>query len=288
VKQPVLVGGTGRSGSTIVGHLLDHHQSLVLSRPMEVRFIAGNNGLADALAVARRSPGSSKATEAAVLAADRILNRWYRRAPDVGLHTSVSEAEINEWTARYLHDFEADPSAATRVLADSILEAISANLGAQQLVDTTPANARKADRLEHIYPESKVIIVLRDGRDVASSFVSQNFGPDDVFDALDQWEQRMLRSHRAAAASRSDRILLIELADLVERDRAGTLASVLAFLSLPNDEHMQTWFDEHVRPELAHGGRWRTQFDAQTTAKIESHYAASCERLRGEGVRLPS
>lgn len=255
---------------------------------MEVRFIAGNNGVADALAVAQRSPGSHKATEAAVLAADRILNRWFRRAPDVGLHTSVSERDINEWTARYLHDFETNPSAATRMLADSILEAIAANLGAEQLVDTTPANARKADRLEHIYPESKVIIVLRDGRDVASSFVSQSFGPADVFDALDQWEQRMLRSHCAAAASDPDRILVIELADLVERDRDGTLAAVLGFLDLPNDAQMQTWFDEHVRPEHAHGGRWRTQFDAQTTAEIEAHYAASCERLRSEGVRLPS
>ena len=50
--RPVLVGGTGRSGSTIVGHLLDHHPALTLTRPMEVRFIAGTDGLADALAIA--------------------------------------------------------------------------------------------------------------------------------------------------------------------------------------------------------------------------------------------
>jgi hypothetical protein len=59
--RPVLVGGTGRSGSTIVGHLLDHHPELTLTRPMEVRFLAGNDGLADALAVALRRPGSPKA-----------------------------------------------------------------------------------------------------------------------------------------------------------------------------------------------------------------------------------
>ena len=288
MKPPVLIGGTGRSGSTIVGHLLDHHPSLVLSRPMEVRFITGNNGLADALAVARRSPNSTKASEAAALAADRIVNRWYRRAPDVGLHTSVTPAEINAWTAQYLQDFDADPSDATRMLSDVILQAIANNLGADQLVDTTPANARKADRVEQIYPESKVIIVLRDGRDVAASFVSQSFGPNDVFDALDQWEQRMLRSHRAAAASCPDRILLIELTDLVERDRAGTLDAMLAFLGLPGDADMRAWFDENVRPEHAHGGRWRTQFDAPTTERIDAQYASICDRLTQEGVRLPS
>jgi hypothetical protein len=288
VKPPVLIGGTGRSGSTIVGHLLDHHRSLVLSRPMEVRFITGNNGIADALAAARRSPNSSKASEAAALAADRIVNRWYRRAPDVGLHTSVTSAEINAWTAQYLRDFDADPLAATRAITDVILQAIASNLGAEQLVDTTPANARKADRVEQIYPESKVIIVLRDGRDVAASFVSQSFGPNDVFEALDQWEQRMLRSHRAANASRPDRILQIELADLVERDRSGTLEAILTFLDLPDDAGMRTWFDENVRLEHAHGGRWRTQFDAQTTERIDAQYAAICDRLTQEGVRLPT
>ncbi len=288
MKPPVLIGGTGRSGSTIVGHLLDHHPSLVLSRPMEVRFITGNNGLADALAVARRSPNSTKASEAAALAADRIVNRWYRRAPDVGLHTSVTPEEIKAWTTQYLQDFDADPRDATRVLSDVILHAIANNLGAEQLVDTTPANARKADRVEQIYPESKVIIVLRDGRDVAASFVSQSFGPNDVFDALDQWEQRMLRAHRAAAASRPDRILLIELADLVERDRSGTLDAMLTFLDLPDDAGMRAWFDEHVRPEHAHGGRWRTQFDAPTTEQIDKQYVAICDRLTQVGVRLPS
>ena len=54
LERPVLVGGTGRSGSTIVGHLLDHHPDLTLTRPMEVRFIAGHQGLSDALAKALR------------------------------------------------------------------------------------------------------------------------------------------------------------------------------------------------------------------------------------------
>ena len=71
--RPILVGGTGRSGSTIVGHLLDHHPELTLTRPMEVRFITGNDGLADALAIAQRKPGSPKAAAAAELAVNRLV-----------------------------------------------------------------------------------------------------------------------------------------------------------------------------------------------------------------------
>ena len=143
-------------------------------------------------AVGARKPGSPKSLAAAELAADRLLNRWFERAPDVGLHTSMSREDVERWAHEYLVDFPADPLDATRSLTTRIMDRIAEKLGASRLVDTTPANARKADRLEPIYPDSTVVVVTRDGRDVAASFVSQSFGPDDVFEALDQWEQRMI------------------------------------------------------------------------------------------------
>ena len=65
-QSPIFVGGTGRSGSTIVGHLLDHHPDVTLTRPMEVRFIAGNDGFIDALVKADTKRGK-KAAELATL-----------------------------------------------------------------------------------------------------------------------------------------------------------------------------------------------------------------------------
>lgn len=284
----VLVGGTGRSGSTIVGQLLDQHPDLVLSRPMEVRFIAGTDGFADALRSWQRRPGSAKAREASELAVDRLRHRWFERAETVGLHQSMSADDVAVWSAEYLDTVARDPVAATRVLCDRIMVRIAARLGARRLVDTTPANSRSADRIEPIYPESLVITVLRDGRDVSASFVQQSFGPDDVFVALDQWERRMLRSHRAAAASRPDRVLEIELVDLVVRDRVETLRTVCDFIQVPLDPAMVAWFDAEVTPASMHPGRWRTQFDHETTERIDQTYAAACARLAAEGVRLPA
>jgi hypothetical protein len=285
--RPVLVGGTGRSGSTIVGHLLDHHPELTLTRPMEVRFIAGNDGFADALSVALRKPGSARARAASELAVDRLLNRWFERAPQVGLHTSMSRSDVADWAQQYLTDVDGDPVTATRALVMTIMDRIAATLGANRLVDTTPANARKADRLEPIYPQSSVVVVTRDGRDVAASFVSQSFGPDDVFDALIQWEQRMLRTHAAVAACRPGRVLTIELMDLVVTRRAETLERLCSFLSLPVDEEMVQWFDANVTPEGAHPGRWRRDFDEATCLRIDAVYAESVERLQAAGVDIP-
>jgi hypothetical protein len=288
LRRPILVGGTGRSGSTIVGHLLDHHADLTLTRPMEVRFIAGTRGLADALAKAILKPGSPAASAAAQVAVDRLLNRWFQRAEHVGLHESMTKDEVETWSREYLARFDADALTATRALTDTIMGRIAARLRATRLVDTTPANARKADRLEPIYPESKVVVVTRDGRDVSASFVSQPFGPDDVFVALDQWEARMLASHRAAEASRSDRILSFELMDLVVRDREGTLARLCEFIGVPVDPGMVAWFDANVTSDGMHPGRWHRDFDDQTCASIDEHYAAACARLAAVGVAIPS
>lgn len=283
----VCTGGTGRSGSTIVGHLLDHHSAFVLSRPMEVRFITGNDGVVDAMRVGIRKPGSQRASDAAQRAAERILERWYYRAEHVGLHTALAREDIERLTHRYVATFQADPVQASRELTDAILAAVAATLRPGRLVDTTPANARKADLLEPLYPHSKVIVVIRDGRDVAASFTRQSFGPDDVFEALDQWANRMLKSHQAAQASTPSRIHVVDLADLVRDARVDSLAALMSFLEVESDPGMVTWFDTEMTAAGAHIGRWRTDFDAETVQRIDGRYRELTEDLAAQGVRIP-
>jgi hypothetical protein len=286
-EQPVLVGGTGRSGSTIVGDLLDHHPDLTLTRPMEVRFITGHEGFADALHV-HLADGRRKGRKASRTAVDRLTHRWYQRTETVGLHQSVTTAQLSDWSQEYLDTVEADPTAATRLLVHRIMEAIADRLGADRWIDTTPANARLADYVEPIYPHSKVVVVTRDGRDVAASFVSQTFGPDDVFEALTLWETRMLRSYRAIEASRPDRILVLPLMELVVTDRTGALARLCGFLDIPVAPDMVAWFDANVSPEQMHPGRWRSQFDPEVTARVDEQYSAACTRLIGHGIPIPA
>ena len=285
--RPVLVGGTGRSGSTIVGHLLDHHPDLTLCRPMEVRFIALKGGLAEALALGLSKPGSDEAATAAASAAQRILHRWFYRAENVGLYQSLSRHQAEELTEQYLREFGGDPLTATRRLTYSIMERIAERLGARRLVDTTPANARNADLIEPIYPESVIVVVTRDGRDVAASFASQTFGPDNPYEGLVQWEERMLRTHRAEANCRPGRVLTVELMDLVVRERSETLERLCAFVGVDVDAGMVEWFDAHVTADGMHPGRWRRDFDEDTCSRLDRQYAAACERLAAAGVAIP-
>jgi hypothetical protein len=254
---------------------------------MEVRFITGNDGLADALAIAQKKPGSAKASDAAALAVSRILERWFERAENVGLHTSMSKSELTALCDVYLERADDDPLRATRDLAGSIMTKVTASIGADRWVDTTPANARKADKVEAIYPESVVIIVNRDGRDVAASFAHQNFGPNDVFEALDLWEQRMLRIHKAVSNSRPNRIVDVDLVNLVINARTETLERICQAIDVPVAPEMVAWFDVNVTQQAAHGGRWRQDFDALTCDRLDEAYGATCARLTELGVRIP-
>lgn len=125
----------------------------------------------------------------------------------------MSRHQSEELTSAYLAGFDADPLAVTRVLTYEIMDRIAERLGADRLVDTTPANARKADRVEPIYPHSTVIVVTRGGRDVAASFAKQAFGHNNPYEALAQWEQRMLGEHNAVTRSCPGRVLTVQLVD---------------------------------------------------------------------------
>ena len=281
--NPVFVGGTGRSGSTIVGDLLDHHPAITVTIPMEVRFITGNNGIADALAKAGKPAG----LKAAELAVDRIHNRWFFRTENVGLHTSMSREFVTETTDRYLAHFENSPQHASQVLVYSIMEKIALGCDAERWVDTTPANARKANLITPIYPQHKVIVMVRDGRDVAASFVHQDFGPSDVFEAVALWEKRMIKSDHAVKRCAAGVVLTLDLQDLVVTERDASLDLILEHCELDDSLEMRDWFNARVTPDGAHAGRWRRDFDDSTCAVIDKVYSDSCDRLRELGISIP-
>jgi hypothetical protein len=282
--NPVFVGGTGRSGSTIVGDLLDHHPAITMTLPSEVRFITGNNGIADALAKAGKPAG----LKAAELAVDRIHNRWFFRDENSGLHTSMSQEYVTETTEKYLAHFENSPQQASQVLVYSIMEKVALGCDAERWVDTTPANARKANLIAPIYPQHKVIVMVRDGRDVAASFVHQTFGPSDVFEAVALWEKRMIKSDQAVKRCEVGAVLTLDLQDLVVTERDESLDLILEHCELDDSHEMRDWFNTRVTPDGAHAGRWRRDFDDSTCAVIDDVYSESCERLRKLGVLIPA
>lgn len=133
--------------------------------------------------------------------------------------------------------------------------------GASRWVDDTPLNFVNFDFLYELYPQMKFIHMIRDPRDVASSFTNQPWFPSDQSLAVSVCAA-MIRSYRAL----KDRIpasslLEVRLEDLVNKTDE-TVARVAAFLEVENRFNTAI-----VSSDKANIGRGR-DFDAAITEAV--------------------
>jgi hypothetical protein len=193
----------------------------------------------------------------------------------------------------FVAGFADDPYRASRHFAESIVSAgpesgaRGATSDKPRWVDTTPANARAADRVLALFPEGVVVHMMRDGRDVSASFVSKPFGPSDVFTALEEWRKRMIDAHQAEKSCPPGRFLRVDLHQLAVADREATLASLLAGIDAVPDRRLNEWFDAQVLPQQAHVGRWRLDYDEATAARVDVRYEEILAEFDAAGVPYP-
>jgi hypothetical protein len=280
-NDPIFVGGTGRSGTTIAGRLLGHHRDVGSTNPRELRFIASSGGLADAY--------SGRCTPETV--AKNMFVHWFERVKPSGvvsgLYRRVSRDEMQALLDDYVSAFPSDPYAASRRFAETVISSRVKRDPEGRWVDTTPANARAADRVLALFPEGRVVHMMRDGRDVAASFVSKPFGPDEVFTGLDEWRARMIEAHEAEQRAPAGRVFRVDLEELAATRREESLDALLDFLSLADDRRMRDWFDKKVVAAQAHVGRWRKDYDDDTAHAIDERYAQIIAELDARGVPHP-
>jgi len=289
LEQAVLVGGTGRSGTTIAGRVLHHHPALALTTPRELRFLTGRGGIIDTLGPLL--PGGTATDSTPEDLARRMRERFYRwRKPsgiEEGLHRTVDREVLEAAVDRYLAEAPADPLGAARRLAFAIIPSTLRERPQCRWVDSTPTNAQRVQALHALLPQAKVVHMMRDGRDVAVSFANQRFGPDDPLEALQMWGERMLRSFAEECEVPSDVVLRVDLADWVGADSVESLRSVCDFLGVARDREFETWFRENVTAEAMHPGRWRRDLTPDVAGELDRRYAQWCGVLSEAYPQFP-
>lgn len=304
---PIFTGGTGRSGTTVLSHLLDHHADVVRVVPTEVRFITDPGGLIDLLEpsrggsgrgrggvvgrVLRRRPAPGRGAVTAATFADRLRGHWYhnvgrdgtvRGLKRGGLDAAVIEGALDGFEGR-LHR---DPLAACRRLATEILTAMAGG-DTRRWVETTPTNAARPHGLLELFPDMGLIHVVRDGRDTAGSVVTRRWGPNEMFAALDWWAERIRVAYEALETFPSEHFTTIRLEDLVQRRRDETYERVRTTLHLPPDEGMRRFFDDEMSPERGHLGRWRSQLPPEDVERFDRRYREHLRVLRDRFGPVP-
>ncbi len=271
----VFVGGSGRSGTTVVGRLLGRHSRLAcLPYELKVQTV-----------LPRVLRGRMSVEEFAATS-----HRVHRRARDPATYELPLDPALEVLGATLHTD---GPRAGGRFVR-ALLDPFATAERKPGWVEMTPANLTCAGDLAEILPESRFVHVLRDGRDVATS-VSAVWGQMAVSDALEWWAKRIRGIDAQVRRLPEHRTTTILLEELVRDHRDETYEALLAYLNLEDESQVRGFFDETVTADRAHLGRWRDleprdrrdlcrQYDRLLAEMSESE--ATCAPLLNSSRRL--
>ena len=300
---PVFIGGTGRSGTTILLNLLSRHPDFHASMPREVKYLTSRHGLIEIVLtrplgieesikakrnnfITRVMPllGQSKVS----LIEKKIMGPWWsetgKNGNMRGLVQGVTRDELEQEFEIFRTEFEVDRVGAARTLFESLSRAQMKDGVRKYFGDSTPVNIMQADLIEKLLPRSKFIHVIRDGRDVASSVVKEKWGPSEHFAALDWWKNRIVKGQVALSKIQTKNKLELRIEDLVIHQRQATLERIKEFLDLPNDDCFDTYFENKILPAKLHAGRWTSE--PVNAEKFNARYQEILQDLSTNGIKI--
>jgi hypothetical protein len=98
--------------------------------------------------------------------------------------------------------------------------------------DKTPSHTHLMHVMADSFPTSKFLHIVRDGRDVAASVVTMDFGAGQFAEAARSWSRKVRRGHHTGLGLGPSRYQLIHYEDLVESPKE-ILEEVCEFFDLP-------------------------------------------------------
>ena len=251
-EPPLFVIGFQRSGTTLVRLMLDNHPRLAI--PLDVvglwaryygRLEHYNRLTADA---------DVESLVRDVLGEER-LRLW-----QVDLTTSDILSQVRG------HTFP-------DVVAAFYL-AYAQSKGKSRWGDKDPGNMSRIHLINLWFPDSRVLHIVRDGRDACLSHTRQSFGFDHVLTCADAWREQVEWVRRIGLILGPQRYMEIRYEDLL-RSPEETLRDVCSFLALDYSNRMLKYYERvdesipaskrHIWPlidrpvQRGNAGRWKSE-----------------------------
>ncbi len=289
----VFVGGTGRSGTHVISHLLGAHPNYARV-PIECRFHCNPQGFPDLLSgevsvdvflkkLKKFWWKRIRAGEVAPVVAKRLaMGRKVR-----GLHKVVPRERFGLAVTEFERTHPRDLDLACRNLFLDLLWPLTAEQDKPGLIEMSCFTVAEGPTLQRLFPECKLIHTVRDGRDAGSSKVSKRqkrSHPRDQFEGLRWWEGRLRNIERGVRQLPApDRLLTVSLDDLVDGDREGVYAELREFTGLDDAPAMRAFFEEEMSADAAHQERWREGLSSGRQDELVREYEKALTRLEVDG-----
>jgi Sulfotransferase family len=214
---PFIVG-VPRSGTTLLRLMLDAHSLMAI--PPETHFIP------KLIRLVEHSKGNPR--DAVV-----ELVTKHRRWPDFELEPAAFEARL-----------DAAPQLDAATVVRSFYEAYAEAQGKPRWGEKTPQYLRMMGRIARTLPEAHFVHIIRDGRDVALSLLSVEWGPTNVRHAAEQWVDEIHTARRKL--SRIPHYIETRFEELVS-DPEPLLRRVCEFVELEFEPAMLSYHQSAAR-----------------------------------------
>ncbi len=212
--KPVFIGGCGRSGTTLLGAMLSTH-SQCLATP-ESKFIFE----------VYRSCMRESGTNEVVTALNKIAEHWSFKIWDININSTVS-TEQAFW--------DAYPELIKWLVKQYARKVDKTN--PEIWIDHTPNGTSQAITLLGLFPDAKIIHMIRDGRAAAASVMNLDWGPNTVATAAKWWMKKVAQGLVAESFFGPERIKQIRYENLILKPEA-TLKEICAFLQIEYQPEM--------------------------------------------------
>jgi hypothetical protein len=213
----VFIVGCGRSGTTMLRSMFDSHPDIAI--PGESGFIWQRKNRYEG------TDGFDAQRFVDYLIGHRRFRRW-------GLDRSaVASALLDPAPTTYADALRR----LYRLYADS--------RGVERYGDKTPGHVLRIDLLSDLFDEARVIHLIRDGRNVALSYMDiKEWGPSRVAEAALHWRRRVQQGRKDGRALGPDRYQEVTYEALVE-DPETELRRLTSFADLAFNDSMLRYFE---------------------------------------------
>jgi len=252
---PFFIVGSGRSGSTLLRMMLAAHSRL--SIPPETWYL---------LPLVKRFSFDRPLNQDEIEAAVAMIIGHYRW-PDLKLSAQEFRTSVNQLARPYLRD-----------LVEVVYRWHMQAEGKVRWGDKTPAYIEILPELARMYPDSRFIHLIRDGRDVTKSFQATDWvaGPW-LHDKAQEWIRALECHWRWIRSDIRDRILEVRYEKLVLETEA-TLREICRFIGEEFEPRMLSWerqVDKLLPPREAKvHAKLKTRISAESVSRWKREMTA--------------
>jgi hypothetical protein len=306
VTSPIFIGGTGRSGTTVLGDLLNEHSLVRTSNPTEIKFLANRGGFLDVIFGSMNSQLENREKisifhyrtyrqraqkdllqrqERFDEFVNKIWEKWWEidaPAPHgPGLHAGIDKKDLQRLLSNYSKNIKRNPIQQARKFMESFINVQKDRKAEKYWAETTPMNISYSHRLIKLFPEAKFIVIRRDPRDVIASLLTKEWGPNSPLEGIEWIESRLRGDNDALKAIDPKQVLVIHLEDLVTNSPDETYSKLLDFLELQDEPAMRKFHTTKMTTENASSGRWKNEID---TPEFNDAIESMNTRLKNDSI----